>query len=43
MTYYETPAGAKVFAAGVLDFGGSSTFWPTKKMLDNLWARLSLP
>jgi len=43
MAYYETPAGAKVFAAGVLDFGGSSTFWPVKRMLDNLWARLSVP
>jgi hypothetical protein len=43
MTYYETPAGAKVFAAGVLDFGGSATFWPMKRMLDNLWARLSQP
>jgi hypothetical protein len=43
MTYYETPTGAKVFAAGVLDFGGSATYWPMKKMLDNLWARLSLP
>ena len=43
MTYYETPAGAKVFAAGALDFGGSSTFWPVKRMLDNLWARLTQP
>jgi hypothetical protein len=43
MSYYETPAGAKVFAAGALDFGGSSTFWPVKRMLDNLWARLSTP
>jgi hypothetical protein len=43
MSYYETPAGAKVFAAGTLDFGGSATFWPVKKMLDNLWARLSVP
>ncbi len=43
MTYYETPVGAKVFAAGALDFGGSSTFWPVKRMLDNLWARLSQP
>jgi hypothetical protein len=43
MTYYETPTGAKVFAAGTLDFGGSSTFWPVKKMLDNLWARLTQP
>jgi uncharacterized protein (DUF2141 family) len=43
MTYYETVAGAKVFAAGALDFGGSATFWPMKQMLDNLWARLSAP
>ena len=43
MSYYETPQGAKVFAAGTLDFGGSSTFWPVKRMLDNLWARLSAP
>ena len=41
MSYYETPEGAKVFAAGTLDFGGSATFWPVKRMLDNLWARLS--
>lgn len=37
MTYYETPAGARVFAAGVLDFGGSVTFWPIRRMMDNLW------
>ena len=43
MSYYETPAGAKVYAAGTLDFGGSATFWPVKRMLDNVWARLSLP
>ena len=43
MTYYETPAGAKVFAAGTLDFGGSATFWPMTRILDNLWARLSQP
>ena len=43
MSYYETVGGAKVFAAGALDFGGSATFWPVKQMLDNLWARLSQP
>jgi N,N-dimethylformamidase beta subunit-like protein len=43
MAYYETVAGAKVFAAGSLDFGGSATFWPVKRMLDNLWVRLSQP
>ena len=43
MTYYETTNGAKVFAAGTLDFGGSATTWPVRKMLENLWARLSQP
>ena len=43
MSYYETPAGAKVFAAGALDFGGSATFWPVSRILENLWARLSAP
>ncbi len=43
MSYYETPQGAKVFAAGTLDFGGSVYTWPVRHMLDNLWARLSLP
>jgi hypothetical protein len=43
MSYYETPEGAKVFAAGALDFGGSATFWPVKRMIDNLWTRLSVP
>jgi hypothetical protein len=43
MSYYETVGGAKVFAAGALDFGGSATFWPMKHMLDNVWARLSQP
>ena len=43
MSYYELPNGAKVFAAGTLDFGGSATFWPVKRMLDNLWTRLSQP
>jgi hypothetical protein len=43
MSYYETVAGAKVFAAGSLNFGGSATFWPVKRILDNLWAHLSQP
>ena len=41
MTYYETAAGAKVFAAGALDFGGSATTSPIDTMLENLWARLT--
>jgi hypothetical protein len=43
MTYYETPAGAKVFAAGALDFGGHLMIWPHRRMLENLWLRLSAP
>ncbi len=40
MSYYETAAGARVFAAGVLDFGGSVTFWPIRRMVDNLWSHM---
>jgi N,N-dimethylformamidase beta subunit-like protein len=43
MTYYETPAGAKVFAAGTMDFGGSATTVPVAQMLENLWRRLTKP
>jgi hypothetical protein len=41
MTYYETPAGARVFSAGALDFCGSATFWPVRQVLDNLWRRMT--
>lgn len=41
MTYYESPAGARVFAAGAMDFGGSATFWPVRRMLENLWQHLA--
>ncbi len=40
MTYYETEAGARVFSAGTLDFGGSATFWPITRLLTNLWAHM---
>jgi hypothetical protein len=43
MTYYETPAGAKVFAAGALDFGGSAATWPSRRILQNLYDRLIVP
>jgi N,N-dimethylformamidase beta subunit-like, C-terminal len=43
MTYYETPTGARVFSAGALDFGGSATFWPVRRMLDNLWRHMTAP
>jgi hypothetical protein len=43
MSYYTTPAGAKVFSAGVMNFGGSA-LWPTvSRLLENLWARTSRP
>jgi hypothetical protein len=43
MTYYKTQRGAKVFSAGVMNFGGSS-LWPiVSQMVDNLWAELTRP
>jgi hypothetical protein len=42
MTYYETGAGARVFSAGALNFGGQIALWPeTLKVLENVWARLT--
>ncbi len=42
MTYYETDAGARVFSAGALNFGGQVALWPeTTKLLENVWARLA--
>ena len=43
MTYYETRHGAKVFAAGVINFGGSALWPQSSRMLDNLWRRLAAP
>jgi hypothetical protein len=43
MTYYTTTAGAKVFAAGALNFGGSAWSSTVALMLENLWATLSRP
>jgi hypothetical protein len=43
MTYYTTAAGAKVFSAGVMNFGGSA-LWPTvSRLLENLWEHTSSP
>lgn len=43
MTYYTTPGGAKVFSAGVMNFGGSA-LWPVvSTMVANLWTELSRP
>jgi hypothetical protein len=42
MTYYETAAGARVFAAGTLGFGGSDN--PVASVLfQNLWQHLTVP
>jgi N,N-dimethylformamidase beta subunit-like, C-terminal len=44
MTYYETAAGAKVFAAGAFRFVGSILDDPiVTTMMGNLWARLACP
>jgi hypothetical protein len=43
MSYYETPSGAKVFAAGALNFVASVGSQPAAQLLDNLWTRLSRP
>jgi hypothetical protein len=43
MTYYETPRGAKVFAAAALNFAASADVPAVSQLLENLWARLSRP
>jgi hypothetical protein len=42
MSYYEHPSGARVFSAGVMNFGGQVLLWPqTERLLDNVWLRLT--
>jgi N,N-dimethylformamidase beta subunit-like protein len=41
MTYYETPAGAKVFAAGAFTLAGSVRQPAVVRLLANLWARMA--
>jgi hypothetical protein len=43
MTYYEAPGGAKVFAAGALNFAASVGDPAVSRLLENVWARLSRP
>jgi N,N-dimethylformamidase beta subunit-like protein len=43
MTYYENRAGAKVFAAGALNFAASLDDPAAARLLENVWARLSRP
>jgi hypothetical protein len=41
MTYYQTKAGAKVFAAGAFSIACAIWLPPVKQMVENLWARLA--
>jgi hypothetical protein len=41
MTYYETPAGAKVFAAGAFTIAGSVWQGHVRELMSNLWTRLA--
>jgi hypothetical protein len=41
MTYYRTPAGARVFAAGAFTLAGSATRPHGSQLLDNLWHHLT--
>jgi hypothetical protein len=43
MTYYETPAGAKVFAAGALNFTASIGDPVVARLVENVWTRLNRP
>jgi hypothetical protein len=43
MTYYETPRGAMVFAAGAFTIAGSAMQPAVRKLLENLWARMAAP
>ena len=43
MTYYETPAGAKVFAAGALNFAASLGRPEVDRLVTNVLDRLSVP
>jgi hypothetical protein len=43
MTYYTTPSGAKVFAAGTINFGGTAVWQPASRVLENVWDALARP
>ncbi len=43
MTYYETAAGAKVFAAGAFSLARNLYEPPVRQLLANLWRRLAAP
>jgi hypothetical protein len=42
MAYYENDAGARVFSAGALNFGGQLALWPeATTLVENVWTRLA--
>ena len=41
MTYYDTSSGARVFAAGVVNFAASITDPAVSRLVDNVWSRLT--
>ena len=43
MTYYETRAGARVFAAGAFTLAGSVWAPDVSRVMSNIWHRLSTP
>jgi hypothetical protein len=43
MTLYRTPAGAKVFAAGAIDFAASLGLPAVSRLVENVWARFTAP
>jgi len=43
MTYYETPSGARVFAAGTLNFAATLDRPDVSRLVDNVWHRLASP
>ena len=43
MTYYETAAGARVFAAGAFTLAGRAYESGVRRLLENLWRRLAVP
>ena len=43
MTYYETASGAKVFAAGALNFAASLGNEQVARLVENVWNKLTVP
>jgi hypothetical protein len=41
MTYYEADSGARVFAAGALNFTASIADPTVSRLVDNVWSRLA--